>query len=82
MKNSPRILTTAEASKVLGLSARQTRHLADLGRIPGAEKIGHDWIFRERPKIMPPERRPGRPGKVIAGVVLIPGRNKMTRRSL
>jgi hypothetical protein len=51
-------LTTSEASKVLGLSPRQTRHLAALGRIPGAKlqetTRGPVWVFTRAPKVLPP----------------------------
>lgn len=56
-------LSTQEAARLLGLSPRQTRHLAALGRIPGAEiqetTRGPVWIFTQAPKVLPP-RRAGR----------------------
>lgn len=52
------------AVKLLSLSPRQVRHLAQLGRIPGAgleeTPRGPVWVFRRKPRILPPERPPGR----------------------
>jgi hypothetical protein len=57
-------MTTAEAARLLNLSPRQTRHLAALGRIPGAEiqetTRGPVWVFTQAPKVLPAPRRAGR----------------------
>jgi hypothetical protein len=58
---SQTLLSTLEAAERLGLSPRQTRHLAALGRIPGAElrdtERGPVWVFTRAPKVLPPPRR-------------------------
>lgn len=55
---------TKAVAKELSLSERQVRHLAQLGRIPGAERQdtprGAVWVFRRKPRILPPARPPGR----------------------
>ena len=38
-------LTTTDAAGVLGVSEQRIRALAGAGRIPGAEKVGRDWLF-------------------------------------
>lgn len=53
------------AAKLLSLSERQIRHLAQLGRIPGAERQetprGPVWVFRRKPRVLPvPRGRPRR----------------------
>jgi hypothetical protein len=57
-------LTTAQAAELLDLSARQTRHLAALGRIPGAKlrdtARGPVWVFTRPPEVLPPPRPAGR----------------------
>jgi hypothetical protein len=57
-------LSTQEAAAALNLSPRQTRHLAALGRIPGAKlqetTRGPVWVFTKAPKVLPPPRHPER----------------------
>lgn len=53
-------LTTPEAAAALGLSERQVQQLAAHGQIPGAAKVGRDWRFPAKPRVIRPKR--GRPG--------------------
>lgn len=59
------VLTTEEYAKKLGIDPSRVRRLCEAGRIPGAKKIGRDWIIPEnavpvaasrgpRPKWLPP----------------------------
>ncbi len=54
---------TKAVAKELSLSERQVRHLAELGRIPGAERQdtprGAVWVFRRKPRILAPRASSG-----------------------
>lgn len=52
-------LTTPEAAAALGLSERQVEHLAAHGQIAGAVKLGRDWRFPAKPRVL--RRKRGRP---------------------
>ena len=52
-------LTTSEAAAHLRLSERQVQQLAAHGQIPGAVKLGRDWRFPAKPRVIRPKR--GRP---------------------
>ena len=40
-------LSTTQAGELLGLSARRIAILCEQGRIPGAQKVGVNWIIPE-----------------------------------
>lgn len=54
------MLTTAEAADRLGLSVARVKVLAAEGRIPGAVKVGRQWVFPAEPRIegLKPHGRP------------------------
>lgn len=58
-------LDAKTVAKLISLSVRQVCHLAQLGRIPGAElentPRGPVWRFRRKPRVLPAPRPPGRP---------------------
>jgi excisionase family DNA binding protein len=57
-----RLLTTAEAGKLLGIGAQRVRQLILGGRLP-AEKAGRDWLIDPRALGPVKKRKPGRPRK-------------------
>ena len=59
-----KLLTTAEAGRVLGVNASRVRQLILAGRLP-ARKLGRDLFVDERDLVLVGDRRPGRPRKVI-----------------
>ena len=61
-------LTTTEAAAALGLSERQVQQLAADGQIPGATKLGRDWRFPAKPRVI--RRKRGRPVKAH-GIVMV-----------
>jgi excisionase family DNA binding protein len=44
VQDSSEWLSTSTAADRLGLSARRVRQLADAGRLPGARRVGRDWL--------------------------------------
>ncbi len=64
-------ISTARAGRLLNLSPRQIRRIAKQGRIPGAAKPGHDWVFEEPIEVLPPERPQGWP-KGTPGRLFLP----------
>ena len=74
----PGFISVADASALLGVSDRRVRVLCEEGRIPGAQKVGPQWIIPADPKVTeagrvrpgkvalsPPPKKRGRPRKVI-----------------
>lgn len=51
-------LNTADAAAFLGLSKRQVQQLAAHGQITGAVKLGRDWRFPAKPRVIRPKRGP------------------------
>jgi excisionase family DNA binding protein len=47
------MIPTSQAAKLLKVNQSYIRRMAQEGRIPGAIKIGRDWIFPDKPKIVP-----------------------------
>lgn len=39
------ILTTKQAVEITGLNSPCLRRLARLGKVPGAQLVGRDWLF-------------------------------------
>ena len=60
MKNKIKILTTAQAAKILGVNDSRVRQLILAGRLP-AQKLGRDWIIYEKDLSKVVDRKPGRP---------------------
>jgi excisionase family DNA binding protein len=60
MKNEMKILTTAQAAKILGINDSRVRQLILAGRLP-AQKLGRDWIIYEKNLSKVADRKPGRP---------------------
>ena len=57
-----RLINTKKASKLLGVNAQRIRQLIAAGRLP-AQKVGRDWVIRERDLAKVADRKPGRPRK-------------------
>lgn len=57
-----KLINTKEASRQLGVNMQRVRQLIAAGRLP-AQKVGRDWIIRERDLAKVADRRPGRPKK-------------------
>ena len=57
------MLTTMEASKVLGVSQRRVQALIETGRLP-AKRYGRMWLIREKDLEKVKDRKPGRAGWV------------------
>ena len=60
MKNKGKILTTAQAAKILGVNDSRVRQFILAGRLP-AQKLGRDWIIYEKDLSKVADRTPGRP---------------------
>ena len=59
-----KLLTTAEAAKLLGASARTVRGWALAGLLPAVQIGARDWVFTEaavRAFVRPPMGRPRKP---------------------
>jgi excisionase family DNA binding protein len=53
------MIPTAQAAKLLGCNVAYVRRMAAQGRIPGAQKVGRDWVFPDQPRIYPkPSKTP------------------------
>lgn len=48
------LISTEEASKLLGISARRIRTLLQQGRVKGATKIGRQWLIPVPIEVLPP----------------------------
>lgn len=57
-----RLISVAAAAQKLKVSDRRVRVLCNEGRIPGAVKIGRDWLLPDKPVVIAADRR--RPGKI------------------
>jgi excisionase family DNA binding protein len=57
-----RLITTAEAGEILGVSSKRVVHLIHAGRLV-AEKVGRDWLIDPRALKAVRKRKPGRPRK-------------------
>ena len=57
-----KLLTTAEAGRILGVNASRVRQLILAGRIP-ARKLGRDLFVDEGDLALVGGRKPGRPRK-------------------
>jgi len=55
-----KILTTAQAAKILKVNDSRVRQLILSGRLP-AQKLGRDWVIQEKDLIKVADRKPGRP---------------------
>ena len=55
-----KILTTAQAAKILKVNDSRVRQLILSGRLP-AQKLGRDWIIKEKDLSKVADRKPGRP---------------------
>ena len=56
-----KLYSIAETAEMLGLQPVRTRELCRQGRLPGAQKIGRDWVVPERAIKEYKPRHPGRP---------------------
>jgi excisionase family DNA binding protein len=55
-----KLINTKKASELIGVNAQRVRQLITAGRLP-AQKVGRDWIIRERDLAKVAHRRLGRP---------------------
>ena len=55
-----KLYSIAEAAEMLELQPVRTRELCRQGRLPGAQKVGRDWIV---PESAIKEYKPGSPGR-------------------
>ena len=55
-----KLYSIAETAEMLGLQPVRTRELCRQGRLPGAQKVGRDWVVPERAI---KEYKPGTPGR-------------------
>ena len=55
-----KVLTTAEAAERLTVTVGRVHQLISEGRLP-AQKLGRDYVIRERDLKLVGERKPGRP---------------------
>lgn len=56
------LISVPAAAEKLKVSDRRVRVLCVQGRIPGAVKIGRDWLLPDKPVVIAADRR--RPGKI------------------
>lgn len=61
-------ITVNQAEAKLKIKPRRIRVLCEQKRIPGAEKVGRDWLLPENPVITPAPHNP-RAGKAPIGEV-------------
>jgi excisionase family DNA binding protein len=57
-----KLINTKKASKLLGVNVQRVRQLIAAGRLP-AQKVGRDWVIRERDLSKVADRKHGRPRK-------------------
>ena len=55
-----KLYSIAETAQLLGLQPARTRELCRAGRLPGAQKVGRDWIV---PEGAIKAYKPGAPGR-------------------
>lgn len=55
-----KLLTTIEAGRKLGITYQRVIALIKAGRLP-ANKMGRDWIIKEKDLKLVADRKPGRP---------------------
>ncbi|MDA8065060.1 MAG: nucleotidyl transferase AbiEii/AbiGii toxin family protein [Thermaerobacter sp.] len=60
------MLTSKEVAAALGVSPKRARQLLQQGRIPGATKIGRDWLAPEPLRVIPGKRGPKPQAKSVA----------------
>ena len=60
------MLTSQEVAAALGVSPKRARQLLQQGRIPGATKIGRDWLAPEPLRVIPGKRGPKPQAKSVA----------------
>ena len=51
-------LTTADAARVLGVTPARVRQLLADDRIPGAHRVGRDWLIPNPPAVVPRTKGP------------------------
>lgn len=56
------MLTTKEVAERLGVTVRRVQALIQDGNLP-AEKVGRDYLIKEKDLKLVEERKPGRPRK-------------------
>lgn len=52
--------STSEIAHQWGVSAKRVRQLCQAGRVPGAQKIGRDWVIPADAAVTPGSRGPQR----------------------
>lgn len=52
------MITVADAATLLGCTPNRIRALCRESRIPGAEKLGRDWLLPDRPSVTPANMGP------------------------
>jgi len=57
-----KLINTKEASEKLGVNGQRVRALIAAGRLP-AQKVGRDWVIREKDLAKVADRKVGRPRK-------------------
>ena len=55
-----KLYSIAETAEILGLQPVRTRELCRQGRLPGAQKVGRDWVI---PESAIQSYTPGSPGR-------------------
>ena len=60
------MLTSREVAAALGVSPKRARQLLQQGRIPGATKIGRDWLAPEPLRVILGKRGPKPQAKSVA----------------
>ena len=64
-----KFINTKAAAEILGVNDSRVRQLILSGRLP-AQKVGRDWIIRERDLAKVADRKPGRPRKKDKGKLI------------
>jgi excisionase family DNA binding protein len=59
------LLTTKDAAERLGISVRRVHALIEAGRLP-AQKLGRDYVIKEKDLRLVEDRKPGRPRKATS----------------
>ena len=57
---APQACTTTEIAAQWGVTPKRVRQLCQAGRIPGAQKIGRDWVIPADAAVTPGSRGPQR----------------------
>lgn len=58
------MLTTKEVAERLGITVRRVQALIQDGQLP-ADKVGRDYLIKEKDLKLVEERKPGRPRKSL-----------------